>query len=91
MLGQMDPTSGWTGRVFGHRTGLHDRFNQLRLEAKAGRTAQGLVVEKLFLAKHRADKGIQARTFEEERAHRRGRGGGGRAVAVAPAMDAAAV
>ena len=68
-----------------------DRFNQLCLEAKAGCTAQGFEVEKLFLAKHQADKGIQAPTFEEETAHRRRHGGGRRAVAVAPAMDAVAV
>jgi len=52
-------------------------FNQLCLEAKAGRRAQGLVVEKLFLDKCGADKGIHAPTFEEERACRRHRGGGG--------------
>jgi len=40
-----------------------DRFNQLRLEAGAGRTAQGLAVENVFLDKHRNDKGICAPHF----------------------------
>ena len=68
-----------------------DCFHQLGLEAKAGHTAQGLVVEKPFLEKHQADKGIQDPTLDEERARRCRRGGGGRAVAVAPVMDATAV
>jgi len=53
-----------------------DRFNQLCLEAGAGRTAQGLAVENVFLDKHRNDKRIRAPTFEEEKARRRRRGGG---------------
>jgi len=68
-----------------------NRFNQLCLEAKAGHTAQGLAVERLFLAKHWEDKGIQAPTCEEEIARICRHGGGGRAVAVAPVMDDAAV
>ena len=58
-----------------------DRFNQLCLEAKAGRTVQGLVVEKLFLDKCHLDKGILAPTFEGETAPRHRHGGGGCAVA----------
>ena len=64
--------------------------NKLCLEARAGRTAQGLAVEKVFLTKCRDDKGIRAPTFEQEKA-RRCRRGGGRQVAVAPVMDVAAV
>jgi len=67
-----------------------NHFNQLCLEAKAGRTAHGLAVEKLFLDKHRADRGIQAPTFKQEKARRHCRGGQ-RAVAVAPPIDAEAV
>ena len=66
-------------------------FNQLCAEAKAGCTAQGLTIEKVFLAKLWADKGIKASTFEEEIARIRHCGDNGRAVAGAPPMDAAAV
>jgi len=69
-----------------------DRYNELRDLAKLGRTAQGLAVEKAFLAKYRADKNIEAPTMEEETARRnRNRRGQARNVAVAPAMDVAAV
>jgi len=68
-----------------------ERFEQLRVEAKAGRTPQGLKIEQIFLAKCRADKGILAPTQEEERARRNRSGGGARQVAVAPVMDAVAV
>jgi len=71
------------------QTGM-DRFNELRLEARAGRTAQGLAVENVFLDKHRNDKGIRAPTFEQEKARKRSRGGG-RQVAAAPVMNAEAV
>ena len=67
------------------------RFAELRVEAKSGRTPQGLKVEQVFLAKCRDDKGILAPTQDEEKARRNRRGGGARQVAVAPAMDAAAV
>jgi len=67
-----------------------DRFNELRVEARAGRTAQGLKVETLFLNKYRDDKDICAPTFEQEKARRRRRGGG-RQVAAAPVMNAEAV
>ena len=66
-------------------------FEQLRVDAKSGRTPQGLKIEQVFLAKYRADKGILAPTQDEERARRNRRGGAGRQVAVAPVMDAAAV
>jgi len=72
------------------QTGM-DLFNALRLEAKAGRTAEGLAVENVFLDKCRNDKGICAPTFEQEKARRRRGGRGGRAVAVAPVMNAAPV
>ena len=62
-----------------------DRFKVLKDEAKAGRTPQGLVIEKLVLTKLRADKGIQGLTYEAERARRRGNGVA-RPVAVAPPM-----
>jgi len=68
-----------------------DHFNQLHLEAKAGRTSQGLAVENVFLHKHRNDKGILAPTFEQEKARKNRHGRAGRAVAAAPVMDAAAV
>jgi len=68
-----------------------DRFNELHLEAGAGRTPQGLAVENLFLTKHRDNKGIRAPTFNEEVARRCRRGGAGRQVAVAPVMNAEAV
>ena len=45
-----------------------DRYKVLRAAAKAGRTPQGLAIEKVFLAKHRSDKGIEAPTAEEEKA-----------------------
>ena len=67
------------------------RFEQLRVDAKSGRTPQGLKIEQVFLAKYRADKGILAPTQDEERARKNRRGGGARQVAVAPAMDTAAV
>ena len=62
-----------------------DRFNKLRVEARAGRTSQGLKVENLFLTKCRDNKGIRAPTFEQEKARRRRRGGR-RQVAVAPVI-----
>jgi len=67
-----------------------ERFNQLRVEAKSGCTPQGLKVEQVFFAKHRAEKSIQAPTLDQERARRKHRGGA-RQVAVAPVMDTAAV
>jgi len=66
-----------------------DRFNELRVEA--GRTAQGLAVENVFLDKYRNDKGIRAPTFEQEKARKNRRNRGGRPVAAAPVMDAEAV
>jgi len=66
-----------------------DRFNELRVEARAQHTAQGLKVETL-LNKHGDDKGIHAPTFEQEKARRRCPGGG-RQVAAAPVMNAEAV
>ena len=68
-----------------------ERFEQLRVDAKSGRTPQGLKIEQVFLAKYRDDKGILAPTQDEEKARRNRRGGGARQVAVAPVMDAAAV
>ena len=67
------------------------RFAQLRVAAKSGRTPQGLKIEQVFLAKYRDDKGILAPTQDEEKARKNHRGGGARQVAVAPAMDTAAV
>ena len=67
------------------------RFAKLRVDAKSGRTPQGLKIEQVFLAKCRADKGILAPTQDEERARRNRRGGAARQVAVAPVMDTAAV
>ena len=67
------------------------RFAQLCVDAKSGRTPQGLKIEQVFLAKYRADKGILAPTQDEERARRNRRGGAARQVAVAPVMDAVAV
>jgi len=60
-------------------------------QLKAGCTAQGLAVENVFLDKYRNAKGIRAPTFEQEKARRNRRGRGGRAVAVAPVMNAVAV
>jgi len=67
-----------------------DRFNELRLEARAGCTPQGLAVENLFLTKCRDDKGIHAPTLDQDAARRRRRPGA-RQVAVAPVMNAEAV
>jgi len=68
-----------------------ERFDQLCVDAKLGRTPQGLKIEQIFLAKCRADKGILAPTQDEERARRNRRGGGACQVAVPPVMDTAAV
>ena len=68
-----------------------DRYVQLRGEVRRGRSEHGLEVERAFLRKIRADRGIVGATWEEERARRRRQGNRGRDVAVAPPMDAAAV
>ena len=66
-----------------------DRFEAIKTLVQQGRSPQGLAVEKAFLRKIRADKGITQATYAEERASRRRRQA--RPVAVAPPMDAAAV
>ena len=66
-----------------------NRFDTLRGLVRQGRNAQGLAVEKAFLRKIRADKGILADTYEEERARKRRRNT--RPVAVAPPMEVADV
>jgi len=43
-----------------------DCFNELGLEARAGRTAQGLALENFFLTKCWRDEGIHAPTLEQE-------------------------
>lgn len=67
-----------------------ERFNALKTCTKQGRTADGLAVEKAFLTKLRADKGLTEPTHEEEKKKRR-RAGRSRDVAVAPPMDEATV
>lgn len=62
------------------------RFNALKTYTKQGRTAAGLAVEKAFLTKLRADKGITMPTHEEEKKKRR-RAGRSQTVAVAPPMN----
>ena len=67
-----------------------DRFNALKTHTKQGRTPEGLAVEKAFLTKLRAGKGITEPTHEEEKKKRR-RSGRSQQVADAPPMDEATV
>jgi len=64
-------------------------FNQLCAEAKAGCT-QGLTVEKIFLDK-RANKSLQAPTFEEEKASTGWLSGNRHVIAVAAPMNVVTV